>query len=143
MFFLRGTLAAMIGTTSDELLISIYIMVRKEYSGPGRIIDQIQLLNKEVNALSNEVESQAKMILKHQRKMQDLEEKVKGLQDLEERIWNEFRNWSLRFEMKQKATSLDKVLNQQYMSLDKLAKVRKERYRNIQLLFCFLKDKLL
>ena len=134
MFFLRGTLAAMIGTTSDELLISIYIMVRKEYSGPGRIIDQIQLLNKEVNALSNEVESQAKMILKHQRKMQDLEEKVKGLQDLEERIWNEFINWSVRFEMKQEATSLDKELNQQSMSKDKLAKVREERWRKTHLL---------
>ena len=138
MFFLRGTLAAMIGTTSDELLISIHIMVRKEYSGPGRIIDQIQLLNKEVNALSNEVESQAKMVLKHQGKMQDLEEKVKGLQDLEERIWNEFINWSLRFEMKQEATSLDKVINQQSMSLDKLAKVRKERWRKIDLLYEFL-----
>ena len=134
MFFLRGTLAAMIGTTSDELLISIYIMVRKEYSGPGRIIDQIQLLNKEVNALSNEVESQAKMILKHQRKMQDLEEKVKGLQDLEERIWNEFINWSVRFEMKQEATSLDKELNQQSMSKDKMAKVREERWRKTHLL---------
>ena len=124
----------MIGTTSDELLISTYIMVRKEYSGPGRIIDQIQLLNKEVNALSNEVESQAKMILKHQRKMQDLEEKVKGLQDLEERIWNEFINWSVRFEMKQEATSLDKELNQQSMSKDKMAKVREERWRKTHLL---------
>ena len=137
MFFLRGTLAAMIGTTSDELLISIYIMVRKEYSGPGRIIDQIQLLNKEVNALSNEVESQAKMILKHQRKMQDLEEKVKGLQDLEERIWNEFINWSVRFEMKQEATSLEKELNQQSMSMDKLSKVREERWRKIEFLLYY------
>ena len=134
MFFLRGTLAAIIGTTSDELLISTYIMVQKEYSGPGRIIDQIQLLNKEVNALSNEVESQAKMILKHQRKMQDLEEKVKGLQDLEERIWNEFINWSVRFEMKQEATSLDKELNQQSMSKEKLAKVSEERRRKTHLL---------
>ena len=128
----------MIGTTSDELLISTYIMVQKEYSGPGRIIDQIQLLNKEVNALSNEVVSQAKMVLKHQRKMQDLEEKVKGLQDLEERIWNEFINWSVRFEMKQEATSLDKELNQQSMSKDKLLKVRKERCRKIHLLLEFL-----
>ena len=92
-----------------------------EYSGPGRIIDQIQLLNKEAKALSNEIESRAKVVLKHQRKMQDLEEKVKGLQDLEERIWNEFINWSVRFEMKQEATSLDKELNQQSMSKDKMA----------------------
>ena len=68
----------MIGTTSDELSIRAYKIVR-EYSGPGRIIDQIQLLNKEVNALSNEIESRAKVVLKHQRKIQDLEEKVKGL----------------------------------------------------------------
>merc|ERR1719427_1208399 len=95
----------MISTTSDELLISayIYIIMREEYSGPDRIIDQIQLLNKEAKALSNEIESRAKVVLKHQRKMQDLEEKVKGLQDLEERIWNEFINWSVRFEMKQEA----------------------------------------
>ena len=68
----------------------------------------------------------------------DLEEKVKGLQDLEERIWNEFINWSVRFEMKQEATSLDKVINQQSMSLDKLVKVRKERWRKIDLLYEFL-----
>ena len=138
MFFLRGTLAAMIGTTSDELLISTYIMVQKEYSGPGRIIDQIQLLNKEAKALSNEIESRAKVVLKHQRKMQDLKKKVKRVQDLEERKWNEFINWSVRFEMKQEATSLDKELNQQSMSLDKLAKVRKERWRKIDLLYEFL-----
>merc|ERR1719436_208589 len=43
------------------------------YSGPGRIIDQIQLLNKEIYALMNEIEAQAKLILKHQRKIQELE----------------------------------------------------------------------
>ena len=133
MFFLRGALAA-IDTTSDELLISAYKVVREEYSGPGRIIDQIQLLNKEVNALSNEIESRAKVVLKHQRKMQDLKKKVKGVQDLEERKWNEFINWSVRFDLKQEATSLDKELNQQSMSKDKMAKVREERWRKTHLL---------
>lgn len=137
------------GKTSYDMLIYTYIKLQNDYvdamcdvkavfkalqlaySGPGRIIDQIQLLNKEVNALLNEVEAQAKLVLKHQRKIQELEEKIKGLQNLEERRWKEFINWSVRFELKQEAYTLSKELKQEAMSMNKLVNVKFERHGKI------------
>jgi len=117
----RGSLAAM---REANLIFEVSQLA---YSGPGRIIDQIQLLNKESNALLNEVEAQEKMILKHQRKIQELEEKEKGLQDLEERRWNGFLIWSVRLEMVQELTSEFKEEKQKIKFITKLVKVSKER----------------
>ena len=109
----------------------IFEVSQLAYSGPGRIIDQIQLLNKESNALLNEVEAREKMTLKHERKIQELEEKVKGLQDLEETRWNEFLIWSVGLEMVQELASKLKEEKRKIKFLTKLVKVNKERQGKI------------